>query len=191
MGFGEYVVYPEEMVTLMVTVGRHSRCRTVPINFAVVKADYPYNLLIGRPTLNTLKAVYSTCHLNFKFPTSAGIIEVSSDICSARECYLATMQAAANPGAEPNTAMKRSNVLSIDCINAHETGNHGRLETGDEIEKVILDTQKSGQIIRVGTSLLSPLKEEMINLFREHQDVFAWKADKVVGVLQSSEFRGC
>ena len=100
-------------------------------------------------------------------------MEMSSDVCSARECYLATMQAAANSGAEPKNKMKKSNNLSIDCINAHGTGNQGRLETRDEVEKVILDTQRPSEIVRVETSLLSPLKEEMINLFRELQDVFA------------------
>ena len=51
IGFGGYVVYPEGMVTLMVTAGHHSRCRTVHVNFAVVKVDSPYNLQIGRPPL--------------------------------------------------------------------------------------------------------------------------------------------
>ena len=68
--------------------------------------------------------------------------------------------------------MERSNVLLIDCIDAHETENHGRFETGDEVEKVILDAHKPGQVVRVGTSLLSPLKEEMIELLIEHRDVF-------------------
>ncbi|XP_027118693.1 uncharacterized protein [Coffea arabica] len=106
IGFGGYVVYPEGMVTLMVTVGRHSRCRTIPVNFAIVKVDSPYNLLIGRPTFNPLKAVYSTYHINFQFPTLTGIIEVSSDVCAIRECYLATMHVAVNPGAEPKTGGK-------------------------------------------------------------------------------------
>ena len=97
------------------------------------------------------------------------------------------MQPAVTPGAEPKIERKRPNILCIDCIDPHNNDKLGRLETGDEIEKVILDTQKSGQIIRVGTSLLSPLKEVMIDLFREHQDVFTWKVDEVVGVLQSSE----
>ena len=82
VGFGGHVVHPEGMVTLMVTVGHHPRCRTIPVNFIVVKIDSPYNLFMGRPTLNTLRAVYSTYHLSFKFSTSAGIAEVSSDVCA-------------------------------------------------------------------------------------------------------------
>ncbi|XP_071933931.1 uncharacterized protein [Coffea arabica] len=115
VGFGGHIVHPEGMVTLTVTIGRHPRSRTIPVNFAVVKADSPYNLLLGRPTLNALHAVYSTYHLSFKFPTPAGVAEVSSDICAARECYLATLQAASpsTSGARPE---KRSNILSIDSI---------------------------------------------------------------------------
>ncbi|XP_027083887.1 uncharacterized protein [Coffea arabica] len=91
VGFAGHVVHPEGMVTLMVTIGRHPRCRTVPVSFAMVKADSPYNMLIGRPTLNALRAVYSTYHLSFKFPTPAGVAEVSSDVGAARKCYLATI----------------------------------------------------------------------------------------------------
>ncbi|XP_071920730.1 uncharacterized protein [Coffea arabica] len=75
VGFGGHVVHPEGMVALTVTVGRHPRCRTIPVNFVVVKADSPYNLLLGRPTLNALRVVYSTYHLNFNFPTPAGVAE--------------------------------------------------------------------------------------------------------------------
>nr|XP_027120400.1 uncharacterized protein LOC113737356 [Coffea arabica] len=71
VGFGGHVVHPEGMVT----IGRHPRCRTIPVNFAVVKADSPYNMLIGRPTLNALRVVYSTYHLSFKFLTPAGVAE--------------------------------------------------------------------------------------------------------------------
>ncbi|XP_027102845.2 uncharacterized protein [Coffea arabica] len=115
VGFGGHIVHPERMVTLTVTVRRHSRCRTIPVNFVIVKVDSPYNLLLGRPALNALRAVYSTNHLSFKFPTPAGVVEVSSDICAARECYLATLQAA-SPSASETRPEKRSNILSIDSI---------------------------------------------------------------------------
>nr|XP_027123348.1 uncharacterized protein LOC113740056 [Coffea arabica] len=110
VGFGGHVVHLEGMVNLMVTIGRHPRCRTVPVSFAVVKADSPYNMLIGRPTLNALRAVYSTYHLSFKFPTPAGVAEVSSDVGAVRECYLATIQAVVAPRPSPRSEEKRPAV---------------------------------------------------------------------------------
>ncbi|XP_027178148.1 uncharacterized protein LOC113777314 [Coffea eugenioides] len=182
VGFGGHVVHPEGMVSLMVTVGRHPRCRTVPVNFAVVKADSPYNMLIGRPTLNALRAVYSTYHLSFKFPTPAGVAEVSSDVSTARECYLATIQAAVTPQTASKADEKRPAVLSIDCIDPQKAGKPGRLEPGDEVEQVVLDETRPDQVVQVGAGLPSPLKEEMIHLIKDHRDIFAWSADEVVGV---------
>ncbi|XP_071920755.1 uncharacterized protein [Coffea arabica] len=182
VGFGGHVVHPEGMVTLTVTIGRHPRCRTVPVSFAVVKADSPYNMLIGRPTLNALRAVYSTYHLSFKFPTPAGVAEVSSDVGATRECYLATIQAAVTPRPSPRSEEKRLAVLSIDCIDPQKAGEPSRLEPGDEVEQVVLDEAKPDRVIQVGAGLPSPLKEEMICLIKDHRDVFAWSADEVVGV---------
>ncbi|XP_027155690.1 uncharacterized protein LOC113780842 [Coffea eugenioides] len=182
VGFGGHVVHPEGMVSLMVTVGRHPRCRTIPVNFAVVKADSPYNMLIGRPTLNALRAVYSTYHLSFKFPTPAGVAEVSSDVSTARECYLATIQAAVTPRTASKAEEKRPAVLSKDCIDPQKAGKPGRLEPGDEVEQVVLNEARPDQVVQVGAGLPSPLKEEMICLIKDHRDVFAWSADEVVGV---------
>ncbi|XP_027102611.2 uncharacterized protein [Coffea arabica] len=150
VGFGGHIVHPEGIVTLTVTVGHHPRCRTIPVNFVVVKADSPYNLLLGRPTLNALRAVYYTYHLSFKFPTIAGIAEVSSDVCAARECYLATLQAASTSTADVRPE-KRSSILSIDCIDSQQPEKIPRLETGDEVEEIPLDPTKPDRMVRVGT----------------------------------------
>ncbi|XP_027070680.2 uncharacterized protein [Coffea arabica] len=166
VGFGGHVVHPEGMVSLMVTISRNPRCRTVPVSFAVVKADSPYNRLIGRPTLNALRAVYSTYHLSFKFPTPVGVVEVSSDVSAARECYLATIQAAVTPQAESKAEGKMPDVLSIGCIDLQDAGKFGRLEARDEVGEVVLDEVRPDHVIQVGTSLPSPLREEMINLIR-------------------------
>ncbi|XP_071921927.1 uncharacterized protein [Coffea arabica] len=185
VGFGGHIVHPEGMVTLTVTVGRHPRCRTIPVNFVMVKADSPYNLLLGRPTLNALRAVYSTYHLSFKFPTPEGVAEVSSDVCAARECYLATLQVASpsTSGARPE---RKSNILSIDSIDPQRAEKIPRLETGDEVEEFPLDPTKSDQTIRVGTQLPSPVKRGMVSLLREYRDVFAWAAEEVQGVRITS-----
>ncbi|XP_027094951.1 uncharacterized protein [Coffea arabica] len=179
--FGGHIVHPEGMVTLTVTIGRHPRSRTIPVNFAVVKADSPYNLLLGRPTLNALRAVYSTYHLSFKFPTSAGVAEVSSDVCAARECYLATLQAA-SPSTSGARSEKRSNILSIDSIDPQRAEKIPRLETGDEVEELPLDPTKPDQTVRVGTRLPDPVKRGMTDLLRKYRDVFTLAAEEVRGV---------
>ncbi|XP_027166027.1 uncharacterized protein LOC113765993 [Coffea eugenioides] len=181
VGFEGHVVHPEGMVTLTVTVGHHPRCRTIPVNFIVVRADSPYNLLLGRPTLNALRAVYSTYHLSFKFSTPAGVAEVSSDVCAARECYLATLQAA-SPSTSGARSEKRSNILSIDYIDPQQADKIPRLETGDEVEEIFLDPTKPDRTVSVGTRLPGPIKRGMVDLLREYRDVFAWAADEVQGI---------
>ncbi|RWW01580.1 hypothetical protein GW17_00035377 [Ensete ventricosum] len=48
---------------------------------AYARSELPstYNAIIGRPTLNRLKAVVSTYHQLLKFPTRAGVGKVRSD----------------------------------------------------------------------------------------------------------------
>ncbi|XP_071939126.1 uncharacterized protein [Coffea arabica] len=64
IGFAGPPVRPEGMITLMVTVGVSPKCRTVPVNFAVVKEPSSYNMILGRSTLNALRAICSPLHLN-------------------------------------------------------------------------------------------------------------------------------
>nr|XP_027099014.1 uncharacterized protein LOC113718297 [Coffea arabica] len=79
VGFTGPPINPEGMITLMVTVGQAPKCRTIPVNFVVVKQQSPYNVFLGRPALNALRAIPSTFHLSVKFPTSGGIGEVRGD----------------------------------------------------------------------------------------------------------------
>ena len=157
VGFGGHVVHPEGMIRLTVTSGRHPQCQTIPSKFVVIKADSPYNLIVRRPTLNALRVMYSTYHLIFKYPMPAGIAEVSSDVCAARECYLATLQVVSSSTIGPKTEGTRSNILSIDCIDPRHSRKPQRLEAGDEIEEVPLDPLTADQTIRIGTNLFEPL----------------------------------
>uniref|UniRef100_A0A2N9J3I5 Integrase catalytic domain-containing protein n=1 Tax=Fagus sylvatica TaxID=28930 RepID=A0A2N9J3I5_FAGSY len=58
----------------------------------VVDCPSAYNVIIGRPTLNRLRAVTSTYHLLVRFPTEHGIGEMKGDQAMARECYLTSRQ---------------------------------------------------------------------------------------------------
>ena len=49
-----------------------STSRTENIRYLVVNAHSAYNVLLGRPTLNRLRAVASTCHMKMKLPDLRG-----------------------------------------------------------------------------------------------------------------------
>ncbi|XP_020222112.1 uncharacterized protein LOC109804693 [Cajanus cajan] len=54
--------------------------RRIKVRYVVVQANTSYNILLGRPSLNKLRAIVSTPHLAMKFPTEEGkIITVHAD----------------------------------------------------------------------------------------------------------------
>ena len=76
------------------TVFRYGvQTKTIPICFLIVDAPTSYNVLLGRPSLNTLGAVVSTPHLAMKFPSPSGdILTIHGDQHLARECYMANLR---------------------------------------------------------------------------------------------------
>ena len=76
------------------TVFRYgAQTKTIPIRFLVVDAPTSYNVLLGRPSLNTLDAVVSTPHLAMKFPSPSGdILAIHDDQRLTRECYMASLR---------------------------------------------------------------------------------------------------
>ena len=81
------------------------------------------------------------------FSTSTGKAEVSNVVYAARKYYLGILQAAATSSAEPKIEGKRSNILSINFIDSHQTEKSRRLEARDEVEEVVLDSQRSNQVV--------------------------------------------
>ena len=51
-----------------------------------------YNAILGRPTLNSWKAVTSIYHLMIKFPTNYEVGELRGNQVAACECYVAMME---------------------------------------------------------------------------------------------------
>jgi len=56
--------------------------------YIIINVPYSYDLLLGRPSLNKLKAVVSTTHLKMKFPNSdSKMVTMRVDKKFARECH--------------------------------------------------------------------------------------------------------
>ncbi|RRT48934.1 hypothetical protein B296_00005891 [Ensete ventricosum] len=64
---------------LPTTLGQEPESKILMVTFMVVGLSTVYNIILGRPTLNRLRAVVSTYHRTLKFPTKAGVGEVKSD----------------------------------------------------------------------------------------------------------------
>ena len=66
VGFGGTRVFPLGAITLDVTAGDYPQQITREVTFLMVDCSSAYNAILGRPTLNSWKAVTSTYHLMIK-----------------------------------------------------------------------------------------------------------------------------
>ena len=73
IGFEGTRVLPLSVVTLSVTVGDYPQQITKDVAFLVVDYSSAYNAILGRPSLNSWKAVTLTYHLMIKFPIDYGV----------------------------------------------------------------------------------------------------------------------
>ena len=92
VGFRGTRVLPLGAITLSVVVGDYPQQIAKDVTFLVVDYSSAYNAILGRPTLNSWKAVTSTYHLMIKFPTDYSIGELQGNQVAARECYVAMME---------------------------------------------------------------------------------------------------
>ncbi|KAL5555515.1 hypothetical protein UlMin_037751 [Ulmus minor] len=72
-GFTGDSIHSEGVLNLLVELGTHPCQHIQSVEFVVVDCPSSYNVIIGCPTLNAIRAVTSTYHLLVKFPTVGGI----------------------------------------------------------------------------------------------------------------------
>ena len=88
-GFSGERVRTEDTIDLLVTFGTPEGIEiTHIVSFLVVDQSSAYNITIGCPTLNRLRAITSTYHLMLKFLTAKGIAVMMVDQSMARTCYI-------------------------------------------------------------------------------------------------------
>ena len=83
-GFAGKKVIPEGSIELPISIGQTEHQKALMVRFLVVDTPSVYNIILGRPTLNALKAVVSTYHLLMKFPVAGGVGELG-EISMRRE----------------------------------------------------------------------------------------------------------
>jgi len=87
-GFARDQVEVHGYLELRTTFTDGTASRTESIRYLVVNANSAYNILLGRPALNRLRAVVSTRHMKMKLPDFSGrVIVIKSDQQEARKYY--------------------------------------------------------------------------------------------------------
>ena len=164
VGFGGMKVQPVSTISLPVVVGAYPQQVTRNVNFLVVDCSSSYNAIIGRPTLNSWKAVTSTYHLSVKFPTEYGVREVQGDQLAARECYLAML--AMDEQTQTMNIEERRIVV----------------EPTEALENIPLDEDNPRKSTRIRADLEGKIKKGLICFLRQNIDVFAWSHEDMPGI---------
>ncbi|XP_023928699.1 uncharacterized protein LOC112040039 [Quercus suber] len=89
-------IVPKGIVTLTIIARTYPAQVTKEIDFLIVDCPSTYNINLGRPTLNRLRATMSIYYLKVKFPTAHGVGEIREDQVLARECYQAALASRKN-----------------------------------------------------------------------------------------------
>ena len=78
-GFSGEKVLPLSLIQLVLTLGDPLCQATTTARFLIVGAPSAYNMLLGIPSLNAIKAIPSAYHMMIKFPTVNGVGMVRGD----------------------------------------------------------------------------------------------------------------
>ena len=165
--FGEKAL-PLGSIQLVLTLGEPPFQATTTARFLIVDAPSAYNMLLGRPSLNAIKAIPSAYHMMIKFPTVSGVGMVRGDQRVARECYSASMK------------QKEVNNIYMDELHMRDKV-LTRPELSEELEPVSLDDDPE-HLAYIGSKLAEDLKSLLTHFLRQNKDVFAWKQADMGGI---------
>ena len=160
-GFSREKVLPLGLVQLVLTLGDPPCQAITTIKFLIVEAPSAYNMLLGRPSLNAIRAIPYAYHMVVKFLTEYGVGKARGDQWIAKECYLASMK---------QKAVNSVHVDELDMRDELDT----RPTPSEELEPVQLDNQPE-QLAYIGSKLAEDVKDLLIRFLKQNVDVFAWK----------------
>ncbi|KAL2230582.1 UNVERIFIED_CONTAM: Retrovirus-related Pol polyprotein from transposon [Sesamum indicum] len=170
VGFGGSEVASLGTIELPVSMGDEPKRKTLMVKFLVVDTPFTYNVILGRPGLNSFRAVISTYHMKMKFPTEYGIGEVSCDQKEARKCYNLSIKG------EPRS--KKQKVREDAEPRPYEAEH---LKPSEEYKAIQLAAEDPSKTTRIGSSL-NEGEMAMIDFLRKNADMFAWSPSDFTGI---------
>jgi len=144
-----------------------------------VNASSAYNILLGRPTLNRLRAVASTRHMKMNLPDlNEKVMTIKSDQQEAKRCYENSLNTkrgvfmvTKRPPNEDGDA--RAGVSRVESAWERRPG-----PVGDIVERQI-----EGRTLKFGKSLNQAEQDQVVGVIARHLDAFAWSASDMPDFL--------
>ena len=148
-GFSGEKVLPLGSIQLVLTLGDPPFQSTTTVRFLIVDAPSTYNMLLGRPSLNTIRVVPSTYHMVIKFLTANGVGMVRGNQRVTRECYSVSMK-----------------PIMVDNIYMDELDMRDKVSPrpvpSEELKPVQLDDQPE-HLVYIGSKLAKDVRSLLIN----------------------------
>jgi hypothetical protein len=157
-GFTGEKIWPMGQLRLLVVVGDEQHSTATWINFMIIKSPLPYNGIIGRPGISSMRAVPSTAHGMLKFPVKGGIVTLYKTTVPPKECNVVVSEEDHIP---EQRATKIPNL------------------------KVAIHPDYPDQQVSIGGSLSDKGKAAVCALLQRNLNIFAWEPKHMTGVPRS------
>ncbi|XP_024013067.1 uncharacterized protein LOC112087277 [Eutrema salsugineum] len=138
------------------------------VEFCVTDHPAIYNVIMGTPWINGMRAVPSTYHLCLKFSTPAGIKTIWGNQKESRTCCIAEHKLR-NPVTDARA----------DIAESRETRGE---PVCDAVNSVCIDEARPERCVEVGAKVEEPLRSELLSLLKENINTFAWTAKDMPGI---------
>ena len=159
---------PLGLIPLVLTLGDPPCQATTVVRFHIVDAPSAYNILLGRPSLNAIRAIISAYHMVIKFLTTNGVGMVRGDQRIAKECYLASMK------------QKAVGSIHMDELDMRDEVSI-RPTPSKELEPIHLDDQPE-HLVDIGSKLAKDVRDLLIHFLKQNIEIFAWKQEDMGGI---------
>ncbi|GJZ88437.1 hypothetical protein Tco_0660219 [Tanacetum coccineum] len=117
----------------------------------------PYNVILGRPGLKTLRAILSTIHSMMKFPTPKGIATLVTRTVIIAECR----------------RLEKKQMI--------EENPEGKREVA-VTKEVLVNPSFPDQLVTIGGGLSETCRDQIRSLLKDNMSVFAWESSDMIGV---------
>ena len=143
------------------------------IDFLLVDIPLPYNIIMGRPTLNKAKAAISTYQLLVQFETNDDKVgKIQGDQQAARECYVNSLENKVDVQEDSKKRKREKGRPSSDLgedqpsigLGVYITENPKQYECPQpaEEDKEVAIGKKPGRTVRVSKAMDLQTREEII-----------------------------